>query len=420
MERERNSTVFCFQPVYMEKFQCLGGECTSNCCRSGWRIAIDETTYRKYCAVEPEAERKRIMSRINRDGEEKARLVLNDEGSCAFLRPDGFCSLQRTYGEEFLSDTCVTYPRRMFFVGEMLERGLSLTCPAAAKLVLLDDNPIVFETREEIIARPNMTLSCPEELEPVLRFLPSLQYGAVSILQNRAFSINQRLIVLGFFLDQVNDFVAKGELGKLGELSDVYTADSFGKQIPGMLSAVGFLPSGYVADMFALIESLYGQNSDFFGVEYDGIKCVVETFGIEKENASVAQLLEVYRKKFCPARKSILQQYSYIFENYLVNEFFIRHCPLYMNGSIAQNYCLFIVSYKLVEFIAICMAVSFSERSMSIKAEDIAALIERMMVYFDHNGSFLQLVVNETVKRYGDVFACMRNLLDSDIARMEG
>lgn len=91
-----------------------------------------------------------------------------------------------------------------------------------------------------------------------------------------------------------------------------------------------------------------------------------------------------------------------------------------MNGSIAQNYCLFIVSYKLVEFIAICMAVSFSERSMSIKAEDIAALIERMMVYFDHNGSFLQLVVNETVKRYGDVFACMRNLLDSDIARMEG
>lgn len=41
-------------PQYMAKFRCIGNECEDSCC-VGWRVTIDEETYKKYRRVkEPE------------------------------------------------------------------------------------------------------------------------------------------------------------------------------------------------------------------------------------------------------------------------------------------------------------------------------------------------------------------------------
>ena len=44
-------------PQYMAKFRCIGSECEDSCC-VGWRVTVDEDTYKKYRRVkDPEPRR---------------------------------------------------------------------------------------------------------------------------------------------------------------------------------------------------------------------------------------------------------------------------------------------------------------------------------------------------------------------------
>ena len=42
-----NNNETFFSPNYMTSFKCIGKDCIDSCC-SGWRIDIDEETYKNY------------------------------------------------------------------------------------------------------------------------------------------------------------------------------------------------------------------------------------------------------------------------------------------------------------------------------------------------------------------------------------
>ena len=64
------------------------------------------------------------------------------------LTPDYWCSVQRQYGESYLSNTCRAYPRVAYFMLDYYERSLSMTCPIAAELILSSIEPMTFEQVE--------------------------------------------------------------------------------------------------------------------------------------------------------------------------------------------------------------------------------------------------------------------------------
>ena len=49
---------------YMKEFQCIGGECSDNCCTSSWTISIDKPTYYKYKAIDDPALRSNSTHRL--------------------------------------------------------------------------------------------------------------------------------------------------------------------------------------------------------------------------------------------------------------------------------------------------------------------------------------------------------------------
>lgn len=332
-------------------------------------------------------------------------------GSCPFLRKDGLCHIQKTWGAEWLSNTCTVYPRIIYTAGDILLRGLTLTCPVAAKLALLSEEPMAFEkvtiTGEE---RERLLFRCAGRLSTMGDALLDAQYGAISILQNRSLSIDQRLIVLGFFLDQAGDFVEAGAPEKIETLSAVYTAEDFGAQVPDMLRAITFHPAEYVKSMFGLIETLYGKRAKFQGREGVLMQRVVRAFGLEEEEVPLAALVEVYQSKFRPTAEDMIRNYGHIFENYLVNEFFINHYPQVSAGTFVQNYILFVMNYKLVEFMAAAMVMVEEPKP---DAERLVELVGHMASSIDHSNDFLRTVARDTMKRQKDVVACMKNLLDA-------
>ena len=411
MENGTQEINVCLQPEYVGKFQCDGAICNSKCCK-GWMVDIDGPTYQAYCMIEPKAERKKIVSQIKFNKKQnKFYISMGKNGACPFLQHDGLCKIQKTFGAECLSNTCTIYPRMSYTAGDFLLRALTLACPVAAKLALLPETPMVFEevsiTAEqwaEIVRRSAGRLP---RMEAVLL---NVQYGAISILQNRELTIDQRLIVLGFFLDQAGDMVEAGEQERIETLSMVYTADDFMEKVPEMLRAISFRPAEYVKSIFGLMKAMYGKDSQFSGREGFLMGHVIRAFGMENKEVTLSGMVETYQTSFRPVEERLLRKYGHIFENYIVNEFFIGHYPQAIVGTFVQNFSLFVMTYKLVEFMAVVLSMTEGDE---MDAGRIVELIGHMTSTLDHDTEFLRSFAQDTMKRQKNVVECMKNLLNA-------
>ena len=65
---------------------------------------------------------------------------------CPMWRQDGLCEIQCQLGHEALSRTCREFPRLCHDYGDFIERGLELSCPAAAQLILSPEHQTVLTT----------------------------------------------------------------------------------------------------------------------------------------------------------------------------------------------------------------------------------------------------------------------------------
>lgn len=121
-------------PDYYVKFYCIGGECKHNCCRGGWEIEIDDDSVSRFLRIEGEfgARVRAVVSKEN--------TFVGKNGGCPLLLENGLCEMVLR-GEE-LCVVCDEYPRFTEYYGEYAERGLSLSCEAAAKIIIDDDKKV--------------------------------------------------------------------------------------------------------------------------------------------------------------------------------------------------------------------------------------------------------------------------------------
>lgn len=314
--------IFCLRPQYVSKFKCNGSKCGALCCQNDWSIYIDAETYKKYPA--------QITCHLQLDSSgDKYLMVTNEKNCCPMLDEDNLCRIQKTYGENFLSRVCAGYPRIITRFGNFLELALSPTCPLAAELILLAAAPLKFEVIEadEKILRlgaNNILQGVPDDFAPLIF---DVQLAMISILQKRRLSINQRLIVLGFFLDRIEEFICGGNLDDvtLKKLSAVYLSEnSLARQLPFMLASVRFNAAAHEKFMRKVTEELYGEP-----ITLDG--------------------------KILPA------EFAQPIENFLVNEIVLDVLPWRIDASIVRNFGLFLTIYKILE----CRAISLGIKNVS-------------------------------------------------------
>ncbi len=288
-----------YEPEYVSKFICDGSSCGGACCKD-WQIEIDAKAYNRYS---------QINSNIAEFIKGKYYINLNEKNACPFLTEKCLCGVQLSEGEPFLSGTCRTFPRRTYVIYDFCERTLSLACPIAAKLALDETAPIKFHTFETDDETDMYNSNVPDDL---IDYLVEVQMAGVKILQERRLTIDQRLIVLGFFLDKLDEIITdKIDFDEIDNLTALYQSEDFIiKQAPMMLSSVQYDEAAYQ-------------------------KIMLEVFA----------KAEIITQPKLEAR----QKYNNILENYLVNEFFGNMYPWRTEGAISQNYGLFVLTYKIFE-----------------------------------------------------------------------
>ena len=120
------------KPAYFDEFTCIAAACPDSCCKE-WDVQVDEASaeyYRSLPGALGDALRRLLK---DEDGETVMTIVA---GRCPMWRADGLCRIQAELGEEALCRTCREFPRLTHDYGDFVERGLELSCPEAARIIL--------------------------------------------------------------------------------------------------------------------------------------------------------------------------------------------------------------------------------------------------------------------------------------------
>lgn len=120
-------------PSYFEHFSCIAADCTDSCCKE-WEVQVDEESAAHYRDMRGTLgeELRKYLYRAD-DGEVYLRIV---SGRCPMWLDDGLCRIQAECGHVALCQTCREFPRLTHDYGDFIERGLELSCPEAARLIL--------------------------------------------------------------------------------------------------------------------------------------------------------------------------------------------------------------------------------------------------------------------------------------------
>ncbi len=130
---------------YYDVFQCIGGTCPFTCCQE-WAISVDEDTLKKWKGItlesigmKDEKEATSTLCDCVEKEESEYVIALKKDKTCPFLNQGKLCSVVACLGEDYLSNTCTTYPRHVNKVGEQEEYSLDFGCPAVIDLLYKEE-----------------------------------------------------------------------------------------------------------------------------------------------------------------------------------------------------------------------------------------------------------------------------------------
>lgn len=120
------------KPDYFDSFRCIASRCPDSCCHE-WEVQVDADTAHRYREL-PGALGDRLREVLREENGEY--LMTLQQGRCPMWRQDGLCRIHAELGQVALCKTCREYPRLTHDYGSLLEHGLALSCPEAARLIL--------------------------------------------------------------------------------------------------------------------------------------------------------------------------------------------------------------------------------------------------------------------------------------------
>ncbi|MEG7619420.1 flagellin lysine-N-methylase [Lysinibacillus fusiformis] len=383
-------------PQYMQHFSCIGSACEDSCC-IGWNVNIDEDTYKKYKRSRNEELKplfeeniKRQRSRTTKDS--FARIKMDNSGRCSFLSEENLCKIQLNLGEEYLSNTCTIYPRIPKRVNNVIEKSATMSCPEAARLALLNPEGIEFDEIEEPMNSRQLLMRTIDTQalhvsNKVEKYFWELRIFTIQLLQNRAYTLDERIIILGLFYQEIQKLVDEKNIHDIPSSIAKYmnlTADNTLKKW------IDDIPS-QLAIQIKLCKELvdFRFNYTISGARY--LECLTEVLnGLHFTEENSIENIEIqYRKAMTGYYKPFMQEHEYILENYLVNNVFKNLFPLEQK-TVFEDYVMLVVHYALIKLHLIGMS-GFHE---GLTTDLVIKLIQSFSKTIEHNNMYLNRILS--------------------------
>ena len=361
-------------------------------------MPIDQTTYEKYQSLPASPLRTLIHASIVRAPEGAsssngfgselfAKIQMNESNQCPMLSSDRLCRVQQAGGEALLASTCATYPRIVKAIGGVDEVALALSCPEAARLVLMQ--PALLTSLNNRGAKAKKSDDVQQDVPIQSRFF-EIRNVALELIQNRSYPLWQRLFLMGILcrrLDEIGTGELKQSVPKF--LAGFQATVDAGTLRPGMET----LPTDGEAQMDVLLR-LAGLMLHLSNVRPRFVECIhAFTTGIGNGPSATlqslaAQYARVHERYFQPF---FLRQ-PHILENYLINAIFRLQFPFGRDGlkegaspQMMREFAILTAQFTLIRGLMIGVA-GFHRDSFS--AAHVVHTVQAASKHFDHHPEF--------------------------------
>ncbi|MGB9793201.1 MAG: flagellin lysine-N-methylase [Thermacetogeniaceae bacterium] len=382
-------------PQYMRAFKCIGAECEDTCC-IGWRVDLDEDTFKKYKRVHhpeltPLFEKYLGRNRSKAGWGNYGKIKMKQGRMCPFLTDERLCCIQLLLGEEYLSNICYSYPRIYNEVDGRVEKSATMSCPEAARLAILNPNIMEFDMVEERLPREGLIKtrinSKAKSKDPSLSYFWDLREFSIDVIQNRNYCLEDRLLLLGMFCKKVKELKENGKASEIPSAIEYFRKFMEDSEIKELLEEVPVLATLQMR----LLKELADQRFPFVVTNNRYLQCFAECLhGLEfTQDADLERVGEKYSAACAGYYKPFMRNHEYMLENYLVNHIFKNLFPFDRN-DVFDSYIMLVVHYALIKLILIGM----SSYHKGLTTELVLKLIQSFAKTVEHNSAYLQKVLD--------------------------
>ncbi|MER2171612.1 MAG: flagellin lysine-N-methylase [Psychrobacillus psychrodurans] len=383
-------------PVYFNEFQCVGSSCEDTCC-AGWKVIIDKETFQNYRETKHPVMKDLLKKNVTRNRSnassiDYAKIKMDDKDTCTLLDDQGLCKVHSLLGPEMLSNTCATYPRMLNKLDETIEKSLTLSCPEAARLALLNQKGIDFIEEEEYSDTRgfmNRTLQTVQKSP----YFWDLRIFTIQLLQNRSHSIETRLIILGLFYQKI-DSLTELELAQqlptiIKDFSSRLDNEQFIQSIIEMPSNLSFqLNMGKSLINYRLTDGISSKRY------LDCLQDLIKGLSINDETP-IERLIENYTHANEMYYMSFMEKHEFMLENYMVNYVFKNLFPS-DQSTMFESYTMLILNVILIKLHLVGMA----SVHKGLSADLVIKLIQSYTKVFEHKEDYIANV-RDSLKESG-------------------
>ena len=380
-----------FPDIYNE-FQCKGGSCRSTCCQE-WRIDISRAEYNRvrHCVSPKQAQT--LFKRLPRnEASDKiyANMQMNENNQCPLLSDDGMCSLQREHGYKILPQVCKQFPRLFTIVNTSpLEYTIALDTGCERVLELLwkyAESGLHFTTADIPIS--DKVIHSVMAKHALSDFANDIIYLCIWILQNRSYSLSDRMILLGFAMQELQEIQTASNPNLVPSWFAKWHPYTKGDALKKTLSELPENPNWFLLNNLSILVNLsmnHPEVQELLSIFEENFDFVLKNNAISLDSSKYAALCAEFYKKF-PNMDNFL-------ENYLVLTLFRENFP-FSQDSVWKSYLYMASFYSILRFLPIACASDTAENiidlltlfsRMSLNAQSFSSSIIKSLEQNDSN-----------------------------------
>ena len=398
IEKKKN----VLMPFYYKEFQCIGGSCEDNCC-IGWDVEIDKKTYQKYQNVKEKELLQFFHNYIYQNpapydhNVDYAIVELVKNNRCPFLNEQNLCMIQVKLNHDHLSNVCATYPRYANEINGVVECSANISCPEAARLILMKKEGIAFSLEENTASSRmiiNTVVNTKEHNGNILvKYFVEIREFTISLLQNRNYSLWERLLILGHFFQELQESVHSRGEGRIQKM-----IESFPGIMDEVLKKAKSSENATKALQFRIIKEITDKVNQL--TEIDSQRYIQFTnefskgLGIASQSGS-DRIEKAYHLAAYQYYKPFMKKHEYLIENYLVNYVFGGLFPASESTKPFEAYMMLVIRYALIQY----NLIGISAFRGGLTEEDSVKFIQAFSKAIEHHHTYLEGIAALMKKR---------------------
>lgn len=403
-----------FEPSYYKKFSCIADKCRTNCCQ-GWDVIFDKADYDRLRSKRfPAKLRETLRGCLRRSNNDRnyGTFVFPENNVCPMLE-NRMCSLQISVGAENLPKVCRSYPRNKYIYRNVICNSCVNSCERVLYLML--DEALSFKRREATVfeaknSHINLSEKIPDELEDHFEMIQTL---CIAIMQNRDYSLENRLLLLGMTIKELHPLWKERRLDEIPGWFTKWAQAATGNCLEGELSKLEGQYLIGVQSCAKTLSYLFVQNVNekayidraFAGT---GVKVSYSVENVEAGTEKLKQDFTIDTKVLLASMgrfNEVLEPYRLFMENIIVNLLLTETFPLRFPDSFFDSYLSLCHNYALIKFVAM----GYVGESGTI--DDVIDGIVHISRTINHNNKRMISILDELKETGTDTLAHMAYLI---------